>query len=985
MSPRLIGREAEMAVLGRALDDAAGTSAVVLLAGEAGVGKSRLVTELGDQASRRGFQVCIGHCVELGEQIWPLAPLREIVAGLVADLDATSLGEVLGSARTVLGALVPDVEDRPADGPPAAGEPIGELAVGLFRRLARRAPLLLVIEDLHWADHTTRDLFSLLAGVGRVQPSLLVGTFRDDDVHRRHPLRSLLAEIERHAACARIQTGPLDLAATTELISAITSGRGDRASAAQIYRRSGGSPFYIEELVAAADQGVDELPATLRDTILARAATLDSTAQHVLDVIAAAGSTTSGVLLDVCGLGLDDLHRVLDQLYERALLVVEGEEVRFRHELAREVFDHELLPGSRARIHAALAASLQRRRPGRLGAIARHWFAAQDPSRALAAYVVAGRQALGVGAAGEAEGHFERALELWDVVTDASGTTGADHVALLQETAVAAQHARHVERAIAVDLAAVDELAGTDALREAHVWLHLRDLYRYCDRFDACAAAIGHALELIPADPQSAVLVQALSYASAASLDAGCFAEATEQARQAVAAAEVVGNPEALVHAHYALWLTVYDSGERQRALDIAQANLARCSPDTPTDVTLVALTSVHHSLVSLGRRADAIAVARRAVELARSTGLGGPRASWMACFWLEGLGELGRWDEAERVTIEVADLTDDLAVDRLLAVVRGTTLIRQGRLAEARPLIEAARRRLQQLSWADDLAFTLVPIVMLDAAEGRTDAVINVIDQQLQRSPGFVEAPQRLVAAGIAVLADHVLATAGGEAHTERTSKARVAAARWLDLLEHFERTRPPMDTEGRIRTHQAWAHYSRLCGRHDLARWTATVAGWVELGYRYEEAEARFHLAEATLSGVEGRSAAARVAAHVELTRAHSIASDLPAPPLRDRIEGLARRARISLGPTNDGTEMATEPVQDFDLTRREFEVLALLASGRTNGEIATELFISPKTASVHVSNILRKLGVTNRVEAAGIAIRRQVPPVRLPGPQH
>jgi DNA-binding CsgD family transcriptional regulator/tetratricopeptide (TPR) repeat protein len=982
MSPRLIGREAEMAVLGRALDDAADTSAVVLLAGEAGVGKSRLVTELGDQASCRGFQVCIGHCVELGEQIWPLAPLREIVAGLVADLDASSLGEVLGSARTVLGALLPNVEDRPADGPPAAGEQIGELAVGLFRRLARRSPLLLVIEDLHWADHTTRDLFSLLAGVGRVQPSLLVGTFRHDDVHRRHPLRSLLAEIERHAACTRIQTGPLDLAATTELISAITPGRGDRASVAQIHRRSGGSPFYIEELVAAADQGVDELPATLCDTILARAATLDGTAQHVLDVIAAAGSTTSGVLLDVCGLGLDDLHRVLDQLYERALLVVEGEEVRFRHELAREVFDHELLPGSRARIHAALAASLERRRPDRLGAIARHWFAAHDPSRALAASVAAGRQALGVGAAAEAEAHFERALELWEVVTDASGTTGTDHVALLQETAVAAQHARHVERAIAVDLRAVDELAGTDALRQAHVWLHLRDLYRYCDRFDACAAAVGHALELIPADPPSAVLVQALSCASAASLDAGCFVEAIEQARHAVSVAEVVGDPVALVRAHYSLWETVYVSGEHQRALDIAQANLARCGPDTPTDVTLLALTSVHHSLVSSGRRAEAIAVARQAVELARSSGLGGPRASWMACFWLEGLAELGRWDEAERVTVEVADLTDDLAVDRLLAVVRGTTLIRQGRLAEARPLVEAARRRWQQLPWAEDLDFVLVPVVMLDGAEGRIDAVVTVIDEQLQRSPGFVEGPPRLVAAGIAALADHVLGTTG-EAHAERTSEARVAAARWLDLLEHFERTRSPVDTEGRIRTHQAWAHYSRLCGRHDLARWTATVAGWVELGYRYEEAEARFYLAEATLSGVEGRSAAAHVAAHVELTRAHSIASDLPAPPLRDRIEGLARRARISLGPTNDGTEMTTQPVQVFDLTRREREVLALVASGRTNGEIAAELFISTKTASVHVSNILRKLGVTNRVEAAGVAIRRQVPPVRLHGP--
>ena len=466
MSPTLVGREAEMAVLGRNLDDASVESGVVLLAGEAGVGKTRLVGELTERARARGFHVCLGRCVDYGELIWPMAPLREIFAGLVDDFDTASLDEVLGSVRPALAGLVQGLEERPLAGPPLASEQLCQLAVGVFRRLARRRPLLLVIEDLHWADDTTRQLFSVLAGVGRVQRSLLVGTFRHDDLHRRHPLRIMLAELERHVACERIQADPLDLAETSALVSAIRPGAGDRTAVAEVHRRSGGNPFYIEELVAAGDLRLAGLPPTLRDTILARTAMLDDTTQQVLGVIAAAGSTTPGVLADVCRLDLDALRDVLDGLFERALLVVDGEEVRFRHELAREVFDDGLLPGEHARVHAELAASIERRRPDRVGAIARHWSAAHDPPRALAASIAAGRQALGIGAAAEAAGHFERALELWSSVDEAATLTGTDHVALLLETAVAAQHARHVERAIALDRSAVDELAGVDARRE---------------------------------------------------------------------------------------------------------------------------------------------------------------------------------------------------------------------------------------------------------------------------------------------------------------------------------------------------------------------------------------------------------------------------------------------------------------------------------------------------------------------------------------
>ncbi len=197
-SPVFIGRQAEMARLLQALDVAAeGGSAVVLVAGEAGVGKTRTVHELTGMAHERGFRVCVGRCVDLGEEIWPLAPLREIVGELVDDMDSESLDLVLGGARSLLAPLVPELGDERVEEQPVSSDRLCELVVGMFKRLAQRGPLMVVVEDLHWADGTTRTLFSALARVGRVRPLLLVGTFRSDELHRRHPLRPVLAEIER--------------------------------------------------------------------------------------------------------------------------------------------------------------------------------------------------------------------------------------------------------------------------------------------------------------------------------------------------------------------------------------------------------------------------------------------------------------------------------------------------------------------------------------------------------------------------------------------------------------------------------------------------------------------------------------------------------------------------------------------------------------------------------------------------------------------
>ena len=362
------------------------------------------------------------------------------------------------------------------------------------------------------------------------------------------------------------------------------------------------------------------------------------------------------------------MRATLDGLFATALLVPDGDEVRFRHELGREVFYDELVPGERARLHALLARSVAHRRPERLGEVARHWSAAHDTQRALAASVAAGRQALRAGAAAEAEGHLGRALELWDAVEDAGALAGLDHPALLVETAIAAEHARHFERGIELDLQAVAELAGVDPMREAEVWLQLRDLYRFMNRWDDCAVTVARALDLIPESPPSSARAEALANAALGEVVANHPVEAVAYARQAIAAAEAVGDPNMVVKAYDTLAAALGAAGDAEGALDIALANLTRCGPDVSPERTIAVYNAVTAAMTDVARYAEIPAHAERAVELARTTGLGGPRAEWIAERWVESLVLLGRWSEAEQLVSELADLLDHPSAEAELA-----------------------------------------------------------------------------------------------------------------------------------------------------------------------------------------------------------------------------------------------------------------------------------------------------------------------------
>ncbi len=947
----------------------------MIITGEAGVGKSRIVTELTRRARERGCRALVGRCVEFGEEIWPFAALRELLAGLIDEFDEETLDFVLGGPGAILRHLVPGLGSAPQESVAVDRDRLCESVIGVLHRLAQWGPVVVVVEDLHWADASTRALFSVLARSSRPSSLLLVGTYRADELPPKHPLQAVLADVVRGARPDHIDLERFDRTATTELVRAITGEMIAEASIDEIHRLSEGNAFFIEELVAAHSTGMIKFPQSLRNVVLARTASLSNRASDVLPIIALAGRASLGVLSVAIGIGPDALSTVLDELVTAGLMLVDGDEVRFRHELARNVFVEELTPQQCVTIHADLARSITALRPARLGEIARHWSEANDPRAALVSWLAAGRAATREGTPSEATGHFARALELWNVVEEPELVAGTDLASVLIDASEAAYRARALDRAIELARRAVDELAGRDPWREGDAWLRLRAMYRFSLRWDECAAALDRALDVIPPWPPSAVRVEALADAALGHHYANQGEAALACAQEALSAAAWLGDIDSLVLARNAMGAalgTIDPTGEA--ALEHARETLAMCTPKVAPANQLIAYNGVTNSLAGVGRYAELVDVAADGVKLVRNSGIGGPLSGAMASYWVGSLVTLGRWSEAEVVNGEVADLLQ-APPERDIALYIETMFIRQGRLDEARPAVEHVRALLREPDfWTECVCELGAVVIEFDQAEGHVVDAPAMVDDLLDRCRERVSyGDWRLVTAAIAGLADRAART-DGRASREVT-EATALAGRWLDFMALRAGGLGP---EERLLRDVAYAERSRLSAQQDPHAWLKIAAGFEELGMRYEEAYTRYRGAEALLAGVAGRSNQAHFAALDVLRRARVLAISLPAPPLLNDIESLARRARLNLDPPVVSATPQQPPDDGLGLTSRERDVLELLGCGLSNGAIGERLFISRKTASVHVSNILRKLCVDNRIEAAAVLHRLQQQPL-------
>jgi DNA-binding CsgD family transcriptional regulator/tetratricopeptide (TPR) repeat protein len=977
-SPTFVGRTEELARLAAAGERAAaGTPTAVLIGGEAGVGKTRLVGEVVAAARDNGATVLIGGCVELGGEGVPFAPLIEALRGVVQDLNVADPG---GGG--------PALSTTP--GPWSEQGRLFELFLGLLERLGEERPAVLVVEDLHWADRSTRDLLAYLVRNLRQGRLLLVLTYRSDELHRRHPLRPFLAELDRGRRVERLELARFGRAEVAAQLAGIQGAPVPADLAERIHARSGGNAFFVEELAAAAADG--DLPPSLRDTLLARIELLGEPAQQVLRVAAAAGNRVDHDLLaEVAGLPEAELLAALREAVSAQVLLADAADgtYGFRHALVKEAVYGELLPGERTRLHARYAAALAARDvagdPGPAAELAWHWYAAHDLERALPAAVAAGLAAERAFAFAEAQRQFERALELWERTGgdgQAEPRVGMDKAELLARAGEAAANSGAAERAVALVRSALAEIdAAAEPLRAAQLTERLAFHLRIVGRPGAFEA-YQEAVRLVPPAP-SAARARVLAGLGQTLMLRARFAEAAAVCEEAIAVARQVGARVVEGHALNSLGTAIVRLDQVARGLACLEdarrlaAGLGAAKDEARACVNLSDI------LEDLGRLQESVDVAAEGMEVAGAAGLRRTFGAFLAGNAASSLYNLGRWEEATSLTGAYLELGDDEDLNTVtLRQTRAVLDAGRGDFAAALAHVAAARR----LSGDMFIAVQYPPV--LSAAEAEVAAWQGRLEEAAAAVAGGLAALQgpltdlracMLLALGLRVEADRVaLATARHDPDT--VADARLVAAELLRWAGGALGGSEVAWKRALLATCEA--EWARVQGQDDPGAWLAAVAAWEASGHPYPLAVARWRAAGALLARRGDRARAAGL-----LRQAHEGAVALGAGPLRGEVERLARLGRVDLGrdataaagpegasPEGDGHAPAAEPPPgaELGLTPRELEVLTLVAEGRSNRQVADALFISPKTASVHVSNILAKLGVAGRVEAAAVAHR-------------
>jgi ATP/maltotriose-dependent transcriptional regulator MalT len=899
----------------------------------------------------------------MGGEGLPFGPLAHAFRSLMRDASPEELDAFLGPARSELAQVLPDLD--PDSAPSAASLGDGgtarllELVVGVIERLAVDRPLMFVIEDLHWADRSTLDLVALLVRALRANRVLVVVSFRTDELHRSHPLRPLVTGWERVRPVQRIELGRLGRAEVARQLEAILGAPPTARLVEQVHERSEGNAFLVEEILGAVQDGADpeQLPLSLRDVLLARAERLDPSTQRLLRIAAAAGRTVSDRLLAaVAGMEEAELDAALREAVEHHVLVVDETErgYAFRHALTRDAIYGDTLPRERVRIHTAYGEALSAD-PELAGgnvavaaALALHWRAAHDLPRALEASIEAAQLAGGYAPA-EALGHLDRALEIWPQVPDAAQRSGIDVVEALRRAGQSAYAAGDLDRSLAMFDEALAEL-GPDADPERRALLMEARAAAVLDtgREAEARLELERAAALLPAEPPSDARAVVLTALASQLGVVGDFEGALAAAEQAVAAATGLGAPRREAPARMMLGMALaYLQGDRGLPELETALRLAEEAEDHAT--ALRGHLNLSDALQTLGRSRESADVAERGMELAARVGL--TRSVYgvlVAINRAEAQFHLGQWDEGHRVLTHALDSGPASPFASEILDHRARIAALAGRYEDARADLEAAHRLVPeplgvQYSFARSFAAAEMSRAVGDAAGARED---------LRRTLEYEVAPiarysWQLVWMGLRV-----------EAEAVEPVPERVAALEALS--RELSATTPP-----------ALAY--RALAEAESARLAGQDPDWTEAVEAARTAEDPYLIAYALLRQGEVACAAGdREGASAAVQEAVRVAAALGAAPLLAEAHALARRGRLPIEADAPEAATAKAGIDAFGLTQREREVLELLADGRSNPQIAAELFISRKTASVHVSNILGKLGVASRGEAAAVAHR-------------
>jgi DNA-binding NarL/FixJ family response regulator len=968
-SPALVERAEQLSALTTALDLAAdGHPSVSLITGEPGVGKSRLVAELKRHADASQWLVLEGGCVQLEDGECPYLPvvgaLRDVAWG--ADAEITSWLPEGGEEE--LARILPDLGPAPVAAPagtaPYSPGGLHELLLLLLRGLSRERPVEMVLEDLHWADGSTRDFLSYLARNLRDERVAVVVTYRDG-LDPGHPLSQLVGELLRRDTVGRHTIRPLTLDGTRALLCAILDEVPSPQLVEHIHAGSQGNPFYAEELLAArsGDPG-GPLPSSLREVVLARCAELDDAALSVVRLAAAVARPLEAELIAAAGVPEPAASRAIRQAMAHHILRSDPDHgtIAFRHAIVREILYADLLPGERRALHAAIARALSADTAAHPAELAHHWSAAGDHPAALAASVRAGLAAAYAYASAEAAEHLAGALSLWDSVAPEDRPAGVDRVDLLAHAAEATRATGDFDGAVAYCRQALRLLdAAAEPIRAAR--LHERiGRYRPWD-LQGSLDCYARALELL-GDTPTADRARILGDEALTLMLMVKWPEARSRCEEALAVARAADARAEEGYARATLGLVLAylgDAEEGERQLREAVALVEEFSHAEDCARAYMHLAEVERLR---GRYAEAMELTRKGIVVARRLGDEGAFGAFMSVNLADDLFLLGRWDEADGQLSE-------LQSERLAStgeVFRDTLA---GQLAVARGDFEAASASFERAGrdraglLSELLASLGAGLAELALWQRRPQTARDHVRETLAAIAGAEDrlyAPS-VYALGVRALADLSERPERRERSDDTREEARALVDRLGVLLEATDAGAPPAIAVAQLRL--AEAELARALAAPSPQAWAEAAAACENLGHPYPAAYARFREAEASImAGVSPRDVG-------DVVRAAQMgAAELGALPLLREIEALAKRARVA--PAVEPEPAAVTGADELGLTRREVEVLRLVAHGLSNRQIADELYISSNTAGVHVSHILSKLNVSSRVLAAGVAHR-------------
>lgn len=940
----LIERDAQLAELGSRLEvSRGGRGGLVLVTGEAGAGKTTLV-----RAAIERCDIASLNAEATQESTEPYAPIASLLRAHLRQ-EPESLG-VVGSLAPYLSLILPEY------GPPPPAPSVTALVDALsawFVGLGRFGPLAVVIDDLQWADNATVELLPRLAAELERVPVVLVAVYRRDDVTRGHPIRKLRVVLRRAGRLAEVELDPLGPVGTTQLATRILGAPIAPSLAAVIYDRTQGVPFFVEELVAAlaaedlvaaGEEGLVlapgrevPLPDTVRDAVLVMAEQLSDGARAALEVASVAGQRFQLDLLEE----LDDSVDLEEALALGLVTEIQPGTAAFRHTLVREAVYADVPWPRRRAVHHRLAAALERRSaPPRL--VAQHWIGAGEHERARLALLDAADASCAMHAYRDASDALRRALDLWPVGDDVA------RLALQERLARCAERAGELREAVRLWEGLVREVGRSEPLRYAEAKRNLAGVHRLLGSRERAAAARAEAADAFAvagalADAVEVRILLAWDYEYIESDSVFDVLEAAERDAERACRDDLIARVRAM-RGHMLARRGHFDEGA---ALAAEALMLVRAS-GPPS-----AVFDVYWSVAAIGvTRADyggAVAALEEATELCRASGLRENEELCIACL-AKILAKQGEWDRALELAREVLaeDWPPTVRWGALWAA--GFVLVARGRTSEGRQLLTELVALGRRFRHPPSLVEGLQGLALADEVDGNLQAAA-------ERARELIEAGHTKSNNG-----NHYAPTlrwaAAFFASRRDAQSVNACAAALAGVAERF----------GGADMLAAVAHAGGeaflLAGEaEDSARQFERAIGLLdEVAAPFETALTKLRAGPAFVAAgdrevgldyiVDAYRIFRRLGAQPFAARAAAVLKDLGEPMQRR----LGRRAAGEL--------------ERGGLTRRELEVLRLVAVGRTNAEIASELVLSPRTIEMHVANALAKLGCRSRTEATARA---------------